>query len=166
MIKEIWKPIPETNGDYEVSNTGKVRNFRTGKVLKPRPTKRGYFRVHIPINGKRKDAYIHRIVADRFCIHIPGNDVVNHIDNDVQNNTAENLEWTTQLGNVHHGMKQKRYRLNARSVIGCKNGETIKYVSAHQAAEGTGCDYSTIIKCCKGKKHATHGYTWKYAEVV
>ena len=166
MSQEIWRPIPECNGRYEVSNKGNVRNTMTGKILSPRPTRAGYSRIHISIEGKRKELYIHRLVADEFCEHLPGNNVVNHIDNNVQNNDAGNLEWTTPLGNVHHGMRQKRFRLNAVRVIGSKDGQTHEFISAHQAAAYTGCDHSSIIKCCRGKASATHGYTWKYAEVV
>ena len=165
MTEETWL-LMHDNPDYEVSDTGKVRNVRTGKVLVGRPTKTGYLRVNIRMNGMRKDAYIHRIVADEFCNHLPGNDVVNHIDNNVQNNSADNLEWTTALGNVHHSMKQHRCRLNARHVVGCKDGEMHEYISTRQAEHYTGCDHSTIAKCCMGKLKSTHGFTWRYAEVV
>ena len=155
------------NPDYEVSDTGKVRNVRTGKVLVGRPTKAGYLRVHIRMNGMRKDAYIHRIVADEFCNHLPGNDVVNHIDNNVQNNSADNLEWTTTRGNVLHCMNQGRTIFpNAKKIIGIKDGIKMLFSSAHEAEEYSGCDHSMIIKCCKGKYKSTHGYQWRYAEVV
>jgi hypothetical protein len=106
------------------------------------------------------------LVAEAFCDHPDGNDVINHLDNDPGNNKADNLEWTTPLGNVHYGMKQKRFRLNAVSVIGSKDGQSYKFISSRQAEAITGCDHSSIIKCCRGKRKAIHGFTWKYAEVV
>lgn len=165
MIAEVWTPIRESKG-YEVSNTGKVRNIATGEVLKPRPIKTGYERVHLPLEKGRKDFYIHRLVAEAYCDHPAGCDVVNHLDNDIHNNSADNLEWTTQFGNVHHGMKQRRYRLNAVPVVGYKDGNKYEFASSHQAAIHTGCGHSTISKCCKGKQKTTHGYSWRYAEVV
>lgn len=167
MTEEIWVLINDTNGAYEVSNTGKIRNTETGRILVPRPTKNGYLRVQIPINGRRQDAYIHRIVASEFCNRFSGNDVVNHIDNNPKNNSADNLEWTTVRGNVLHCMKQKRTSFpNAKTIIGIKDGIKTLFSSSHEAAECTGCDHSAIIKCCKGKCKSTHGYQWKYAEVV
>ena len=165
-MTEVWKPIEETNGDYLVSNLGKVKNNKTGKTLAPRPTKTGYLRVRLPVDNGRKDIYIHRIVANAFCERPEGCDIINHLDNNNQNNAADNLEWTTQFGNVHYGMRQKRYKLNAVRVVGIKNGEQVEFPSAHFAGLMTGCDHSTIIKCCKGKKKTAHGYQWKYAEVV
>lgn len=41
MSKEVWKPISNelycygVNQNYEVSNYGRIRNSKTGKVLKP-----------------------------------------------------------------------------------------------------------------------------------
>ena len=166
MTEEIWRPIPETNGDYEVSNTGKVRNSRTGTIRVPKLLPNGYLRVHYNQSYKRFDRYVHRLVAEAYCNRPDGCNVVNHIDNNKENNNAENLEWTTQFGNVHHGMKQGRYKHNAIPVIGCKDGKQKRYISAHFAAKQTGCDSSSIIRCCKGKSKVTHGYQWKYAEVI
>lgn len=156
----IWVPIKQAP-KYEVSETGYVRNTKTKKVLKPRSTKKGYLRVHL----HKVDFYIHRLVADAFCVHPVGCNVINHIDNNPQNNNANNLEWVTQFYNVHYGMKQGRYKFNAVGVVGCKEGHEQFYPSAHYAQKETGCDHSMIIKCCKGKKKTTHGFTWRYAEV-
>lgn len=35
-MKEIWKEIIGYEGLYEVSNLGKVRNMKTGRILKLR----------------------------------------------------------------------------------------------------------------------------------
>ena len=165
-MKEEWRRILESNGNYLVSNLGRVMNCMTGKILKPRLTKTGYARVHLPSGKTRRDFYIHRLVATYFCLHLYGNDIVNHIDNDPTNNRADNLEWTTQNNNVYHGMKQKRYLHNATPVVGYKDGKCYTFESAHKAEQETGCDHSAIIACCKGKHKHTHGYQWKYAEVV
>ena len=164
-MNEQWMRLEEGNGDYCISNMGRVMNMETGKVLKPRPTKNGYFRVQIREGKTRKDFYIHRLVAKYFCIHSYGNDVVNHIDNDVTNNNADNLEWTTQKGNVHHGMKQGRYSHNAIPVIGIKGGNEYYFASTREAEKETGCYHKSIAKCCKNVFGQTNGYRWRYAEV-
>ena len=160
---ERWKHIDGCH--YDVSNLGQVRNSETGRILKGRQTKRKYLRVHISVNGKRKEHYIHRLVAEAFCCHPDGCNVINHIDNNPENNRFDNLEWTTQFNNVHYGMKQRRYRLNAVPVVGYKDGKKFIFSSAHEAGKETGCDHSMIIKCCKGKRKATNGYRWEYMEV-
>ena len=165
-MTEQWRQIVECNGDYDVSDCGRVRNMKTGKIISPRPTPRGYLRVHLPYVGKRKDVYIHRLVAEAFCKRPDGCNVINHIDNNPQNNNADNLEWTTQRENVYYGMRQGRYRLNAIPVVGHKNKQSYFFNSAHEASEKTGCDWSSITKCCKGKMKTSHGYKWEYAEAI
>ena len=32
---EIWKEIPGTNGEYKISNYGKVMTAKTGRILSP-----------------------------------------------------------------------------------------------------------------------------------
>lgn len=166
-MAEIWKPVKGYEKLYIVSNYGDIKSIRSGKILKPRLTPTGYCRVNLPqtIDGKR-DAYVHRIVADAFCIHPDGCNVVNHKDNNPTNNNASNLEWVTQRANVHYGMKQNRYKMNARSVVGCKDGIEYVFDSLRNAALSTGCDHSTISKCCRNKKRTTHGYSWRFAEVT
>lgn len=159
---EQWKQIPNVVGFYEVSNTGKVRNGKTKKLLEPRPTKNNYLRVHIS-NGRTRDVYIHRLVADAFCYRAYGCDIVNHIDNNPLNNNSENLEWTTQFKNVHYGMAQKRYKHNAIPVVGHKNGMDYEFCSANQASVHTGCDAKAILKCCKNIYSQSKGYKWEYA---
>ena len=160
---EAWKPVPGTDGKYLVSDLGRVYGTKTKTILRPRSIPNGYLRVHIPINGERKDAYIHRLVAEAFCERHDGCNVVNHIDNDPANNRASNLEWTTQRGNVLHAMKQgrvKKFR-NAIKVIGIKDGVTYEFRSMNEAAEFTGCDSKTIWYDCKTGIKAKNGFVWK-----
>jgi len=162
-MKERWKPINGLDGLYEVSDQGRVRSIRSGKILKPRVLPNGYERVHLPT---ARDAYIHRIVADAFCDHKPGCDVVNHIDNNPRNNRADNIEWTTQRGNVHYAMKQGRVANfpNAKAVVGTKDGTEYRFGSQHEAALFAGCDSKTISRACRFGKVTRNGFTWKVVE--
>ena len=55
MNNEIWKPIPGYEG-YEASTLGRIRSLKYGKIriLKPFKTKKGYLRVNLWKDGKRK----------------------------------------------------------------------------------------------------------------
>ena len=59
--EEEFKPIERISG-YSVSNFGKVRNNKTGRILKPAIDKHGYSTVYI----KGKLYKIHRLVAETF----------------------------------------------------------------------------------------------------
>lgn len=61
--KETWKPIADFVGLYEVSSKGRVRNLKTGRILKPSNNGLGYLFVGLYKNGAEKKHYIHRLVA-------------------------------------------------------------------------------------------------------
>ena len=80
---------------YEVSNLGKVRNIKSGRILKPRLHREGYLRHALYKNNKQKNLLLHRILATAF-IDNPGEKTqVNHIDENKTNNDLSNLEWCT-----------------------------------------------------------------------
>ena len=109
-MAEVWKPIKETNGQYEVSNTGKVRAMNYGntgvtKELQLSPDKiTGYVRARVKdTNGNVRLRLVHRLVADAFIANHDGLPCINHKDEDKTNNHATNLEWCTYKYNANYG---------------------------------------------------------------
>ena len=98
-MEEIWIPIKEYAGIYEVSNLGNVRNNR-GLILKFYIINSGYKCLKLYKEGKHKAYLIHRLVAEAFLENTEGYAVVNHKDSDRLNNNLENLEWVTHQGNI------------------------------------------------------------------
>lgn len=97
--------IKETN--YFITETGIIINEKTRSILKPNNNGKGYHKVQIYIDGKRRPFYIHRLVADHF-IKKPRKrycDQVNHKDGDKSNNHYLNLEWVTNSENQKHKHK-------------------------------------------------------------
>jgi hypothetical protein len=95
----IWKPIP--GWPYEVSDTGHVRNSRTGRVLRPRKNRRSdkaYLYVALCDAPRKLDgAAVHRLTAfDRPPLD---GEEADHIDRDPSNNRLENLRWLTVRAN-------------------------------------------------------------------
>lgn len=118
------KPIEGFTG-YFVSDDGEVYsnlgrgNRRNGKIIpmyriKPRALPNGYLRVYMreDATGKRKDRYIHRLVAQAFLPRENGKNFVNHKDCDRSNNHVENLEWCTSAENNLYSMKLGRLTRN------------------------------------------------------
>lgn len=102
--------------DYFATKDGRIisQNKRTGKrkYLKPVVRKtckydsQGYFVFGFKENGKNKQLYIHRVVADIF-VQKPDDYSskyyeVNHKDGNKHNNNCENLEWITRSENTKH----------------------------------------------------------------
>lgn len=98
-----WSDVLDYEGLYEVSNSGLVRNARTGNLIKPFKTERGYLIVKLfrrDIGGK--NFKVHRLVATAFLGLPVEGDQVNHLDFDKGNNHVSNLEWCTGEANWAH----------------------------------------------------------------
>lgn len=97
--------------DYFIDNDGNVfSNKLAGKSKIKRNFKQlktkmfnGYKIVQLYKDKECKSCFIHRLVALTFLGESSSPDlVVNHKDGNKLNNTPENLEWITQIENMHH----------------------------------------------------------------
>lgn len=100
----IWVTLKQTN-KYEVNINGEVRNKRTKRFTKSNPDKDGYLKVVLYHDEKRRNYFVHRLIAEAFILNPENKPVVNHIDGNVKNNTLSNLEWATIKENVNHAYK-------------------------------------------------------------
>lgn len=132
-MKEIWKDIPGYEDLYLISNLGRVKSltFRNNifdikreKILTPLKKDNKYLYISLSKNGKRKNKYIHRLVAEAFIDNKNNDPIVNHIDYDVTNNRVDNLEWCSQKQNVFHSISHLKKRKN---ITYSNTGE--KYIS-------------------------------------
>ena len=103
-MEEIFKPIKNFEGYYEISNLGRVRStsYKGVKILKPCKLKNGYLNVILCVNQKKIHKNLHRLVAETFISNPNNYDVVNHIDGNKENNIVSNLEWCTTKYNSYH----------------------------------------------------------------
>jgi len=82
---EIWKEIEGYNGDYFISNLGRVKSFKKNcgineKILKPDKDGGGYLFVGLYKNGKPKHKLIHILMYEYFIEKIPDGYVVHRKD--------------------------------------------------------------------------------------
>jgi hypothetical protein len=118
MMEEIWKDIDFTNGEYQVSNLGRVKsmsrkillsngNTRTikEKILKNLIDSKKYYMVSI-YNKKYRT---HRLIANAFIPNLGNKPYINHKDSNRVNNLIENLEWVTHEENMKHAWDNKRF---------------------------------------------------------
>ena len=97
---EEWRKIANYN-NYEVSNLGKVRNKKTGRILKSGRTG-GYLSVGLRLNGSSKTLKVHQLVGLSFIENQKNKPQINHIDKNGLNNNESNLEWCTASENNIH----------------------------------------------------------------
>ncbi len=103
-MEEQWKDIEGYDGLYQISNFGRVRSFKRGKIryLKNGIDVWGYYRVSLHKNGKQKSLRIHRLVWDHFGDSKRNGRIlqVDHINNDKSNNRIDNLQLLSTRENV------------------------------------------------------------------
>ena len=165
----MWRKIPNWE-EYEVDETGKVRNTLTGNTIVGDTNNAGYQRICCYRNKHKQRFFRHRLVAELFIDNPNNLPEVNHIDGDKTNNRMENLEWVTASENQLHaiyilGKKSppehlKRMSEGNRKRIRCL--ETgIVYSSLRSAEQDTGIFSTSISKCLSGTYQRAGGLHWK-----
>ena len=184
-MEEIWKDIAGYEGLYQVSSLGRVKcleriyycgdkhskRIQEEVIMSPTSVK-GYIRLSLSKEGKRSSYLIHRLVAETF-IPIPSNLMhlcgtrrlqVNHKDENLLNNSVDNLEWCDASYNVNYGSRNKKVSFQntngkkSKPVLCVETG--IIYPSQKEVERALGFPQGDISACCK-RQGKSHGYTWK-----
>lgn len=120
----MWKTCKECP-NYEVSSYGEVRRKDTGKILQQKLDRNNNLIVHFSMGSRNNTKYysVHRLVAEAFVPNPDNLPWVRHIDNNLINNEASNLEWiedkwkNTQL----HGASAYNSKLTKEQVRYCRD---------------------------------------------
>lgn len=186
-MDEIWKDIKGFEGEYQISNKGRLKHHtkRFGwRVLKNTNKKCDYFSVTLKGYCFCKSSRIHRLVAEAFIPNPNKYKTVNHIDMNKQNNCVENLEWCSQRENNRKARKEKPEivlgMINYNKYIRPKkllqfslDGEFIsEYNNAKEASQSTGVCSRNILQVAsktpfnsKGNiRKQAGGFIWKFKE--
>ena len=116
---EIWRPIRDYEGLYEVSNFGRVRSIdhycqiKSGALRKSKGVllKQSIVNNYYVVSLQHRSFKVHRLVAFAFpeiCGEYFECAVVNHKDENKLNNCAYNLEWCTVKYNNNYGFRNQK----------------------------------------------------------
>lgn len=121
-MDEVWKPVVGYEGEYEVSDIGRVRSvarpvrnrwgtetIRSSKLRAIGVKREGYRFVNLFRKQHGKPMYVHRLVAMAFLPNPNDYPQVNHLDGDKSNNRSSNLEWCTGSVNCRHAINENLY---------------------------------------------------------
>lgn len=194
MNENTWKPVPlsEFSKLYLVSKNGEVYSCRAGRILTPKVSPCGYYRVTL-CNGRgtQKTVCIHRLVALAFVDNPDKKPTVNHINEDKADNRAANLEWMTNAEQNRHGTRTLRAVQNtdwhsrtkkmdyktiaSKHDYGAQNMCNRKrcvvekagvvmgvYGTLKDAAKAVGANYSKASDVANGRRKMSGGYTFRY----
>lgn len=102
LIPEVWKKVAEFEV-YQVSNYGRIKS--PTQLLNPSVSRKGYHRINLRHEGRRKAFSVHRLVAAAFIKNPLRLPQINHIDTVKTNNKVRNLEWCTASHNIQHAFR-------------------------------------------------------------
>ncbi|QIW89817.1 HNH endonuclease [Bacillus phage Izhevsk] len=172
------KGIVEYGDSYEVSNLGNVRSidryvnsrhgqrFVKGITMSPSDEKGGYKKVRLKDSSKVKNYRVHRLIALAFLPNPNNLPEVNHKDGNKNNNSVENLEWSSRSDNVQHAFDNGLKTPTVKKVdkIDIITGEVIcTYESLKDASKDVGLKGTTgITKALKKETQSAGGFKWAY----
>lgn len=162
-----WRPI-EGYENYSVSNTGLVKNTKSGRVLALKTTHDGYYVVNLCSHGEQKTVKVHRLVAIAFIPNPEKLYAVDHINLNKFDNRVENLRWLSIADNnrvyrkeqLSEEKKEKRNDVSRKKVICVESGKI--YRSLTQAAEDFKVTSQSISACAHGRVKTSCGLHCKF----
>jgi hypothetical protein len=150
----ILKDIKGYEGIYKASSDGRIWSNFTRRFLKGSPDKDGYLRVILYKGGKdsvktRKMYHIHKLIALTFLKNPNNYPVINHKDENKQNNSVSNLEWCTiRYNDTYNVVATKRAEKQRKPVYGYNGEKVVRFNSISKAARAIGSNVSDIGNIC------------------
>lgn len=159
---EIWKEITFNNKQIIVSTYGRVKS--NNKLLKGCISSQiGYIVICIRNDKIRKNELVHRLVAKCFLDNPDNKEIVNHKDQNKENNHIDNLEWCTRSENAIHFYKGTGAQLCKKIEQLDENKNIIKvFDSLAEAAKSINIKNKSQITTRIKSGKLYHGFYWKY----
>lgn len=152
-MRETWKYVVGFEGLYLVSDQGRVKSLRSGKILKPSKHLGGYIQAHLYKNGKRTASTIHKLVLEAFIGPRPAGQEARHVNGIRKDCRLVNLAYTTRdekaaLGAFLKTGAPASAKLTENDVrsIRARKGEKCKILAAE-----FGCTVGNISSILRGK---------------
>lgn len=159
---EEWRYFRDTL--YQISNKGRIKNTKTGRITYGAKIDSGYRRFEIYFqNGKHKRFLVHQLVYE--CFISPEFEEINHINGDKTDNRVENLENVSHRENA----LKAAYETNAwkfrRVAQYDKEGNLIRiYANASEAGRAIGILPGSMRNCIRLREGRHKDFIFKYIE--
>lgn len=157
---EEWRTISGFP-KYEISNKGRVRNSKTGRIIKTSIDKRGYEYVSLCGSRIKHTRRIHRLVAEAFSDDIDDSLDVIHQDGNRRNNGINNLvtkSRSKKMQDVYRNGKRQIHRM--KKIMCIETGEIFDSITECAMAMNT--SRQAISRCVNNQALANRdGYHFK-----
>lgn len=151
------KDIKGYEGLYAITSCGKVYSYKRKRFLRPFDNGLGYLKVFLCKDGKKKQYYLHRLVAEAYLENPNNYPQVNHRDENKSNNCVNNLEFCTVEYNANFGTRNERI---SKKIICLETGE--KFNSLTEAAIAINRSAVTLSNHLRGRRKTCAGLHWAY----
>lgn len=160
LSQEEWRTFRDTI--YMVSNLGRVKNVKTGKLLKGKITDSGYREYCLTFNHKKKSISAHKLVWEVWVG--TEQNIINHINGNKLDNRIINLENVTNQENVLKAIYDTKTLKFKKTACYDKEGNLVQiFLNNADAARHMGVRPQSI-QAAITKGYCSCGYYWKNIE--
>lgn len=152
-----WKPS-NRYPDYELNPEGKIRNAKTGRILKTHIDKKGYEIVSLRKDNRPHSERVHKLMADTFMEDVPDGYDIYHENLNRADNRLENLKYCTKSETCKRAFREGNRK--GRGKIRVRIVETDEeFNSIRECAYHLGVAETVISRCVNGLIKSCKGYT-------
>jgi hypothetical protein len=163
-MPETWRAVVGHEGDYEVSDHGRVRSLpghkRRGQVLRGIAQHHGHLMVNPRRDGRMRQLFVHRLVLEAFIGPCPPGMMCRHLNGNPSDNRLENLRWGTPKENAEDSTRHGTHA----------NGNKLKCPSGHEYSPENTATWRgrRFCKTCRKERAAAwrRGQSWPLAAQV
>lgn len=165
----MMKDIRGYEGQYAITDDGRVWSYKSKRFLSSYVDGRGYLGVRLYKDGEGSSKRIHRLVLETFY-PVAGMEQlqVNHIDENKLNNNLSNLEWTTAKENTQHSLYRrkgvKKGKIKEVEQYSLDGKLIAVYKSQAEASRKTNINRYTISDVLRGRNRTGGGYIWRFVD--
>ena len=167
-VIEVWKDVPGYEGLYLVSNFGRIKNTKSGRLKVPSSDEQWYLSVKLSKSGRGREYKVHRLVMYAFVGVMPAQVQVNHRDENRENNRLYNLEYCDANYNNNFGNRTaKANKTRSKRVVRISpDGSRKVFESLKDAGASIVSSSGRITDVAKHKYgcRTVHGYRFEYFE--
>lgn len=156
-------------GLYSINEVGEVWSYKRKQKLAPQDNGKGYKYVRLMKDGKIKNKYLHRLLAETFIPNPENKPCVSHLDENRSHNEVSNLAWATHEENNNMPLLKERLSESLRNnpkiskKVYCVELDRV-FPSISEAERELGIATVGISRACRGMQKTAGKFHWEYVE--